>query len=63
MNDASGVKVTTPLEFTVYVPWFATVRDVPVHELLAVAVVQSFTVEADSVVPVPAASLLNGVID
>lgn len=62
VKDGNGSKVTTPVDvFNVYVPSFATVSDVPVHEAMAVPVVQIPAGDGLRVVPVPAASFAVGV--
>ena len=62
MKEGTGSNVTSPVVvFRVYVPWFATVREVPVHDATAVDVAQMPAGTAFRVVPVAAESFDSGV--
>ncbi|BDU10230.1 hypothetical protein AINA4_01510 [Aurantimicrobium sp. INA4] len=54
--------MTVPLAFAVYVPSPGTVNVVPVHDPVDVDVVHTFTLEAVSVAPDDALSLVKGLI-
>ena len=62
VKEGNGSNVTTPVVvFSVYVPWLATVREVPVQDETAVDVAQIPAGTAFSVAPDPAESFDNGV--
>lgn len=62
MKEGNGSNVTTPVVvFNEYVPSFATVSDVPVHDATTVPVVQMPAGTGFRVVPAPAESFASGV--